>query len=526
MAREVTTSYRNSTVRLWDSADVSLIETDYFDSGVGDYSGDGTDCKVVAAGTPDNTVIVSIGKVYINDVDDGLEEIHTERLFVRVARTLTVPANSTGNVRVDAVIARIDVDEEPDAQADNVGTVEIITGDGTSPLSDNDIQTEVGDDAWYRLADIETPDSFASITNSEIVDTRAFAQVKTLALSSLINGTLTSYIATGSGNNFDVTLPISINSATLPVGLKFSLKSNQTITGTATVTVTDGMGRVFSAVTIQKEGGGSPLVAGDLTTNMYFELEFDGTFFQLKTPSAIIPAVYASGMMMTFAGKTAPSGWLLCDGTAVSRTTYSNLFNAISPSLGTFTVTIASPGVFSKTTHGLELGDSIYFTTTGALPTGLSANTLYYVISAGLTADAFQVSATRGGAAVNTSGSQSGTHTLVYCPYGLGNGSTTFNVPDLRGRMILGKDNMGGSSANRVTHVNADTLGAPEGAETKDISHTHTSNAAHRSEGAGGGSIGKDYTEFSGEFTTSGMSQNSNPNVMNPYMALNNIIKT
>lgn len=84
----------------------------------------------------------------------------------------------------------------------------------------------------------------------------------------------------------------------------------------------------------------------------------------------------------------------------------------LTPAIGTFTVTIASPGVFSKTAHGLAAGDKVVFSTTGALPTGLTAGTTYYVISAGLTADAFEVSATDGGSAVNTSGAQSGTHSL------------------------------------------------------------------------------------------------------------------
>ena len=34
--------------------------------------------------------------------------------------------------------------------------------------------------------------------------------------------------------------------------------------------------------------------------------------------------------------------------------------------------------------------------------------------------------------------------------YGVGDGETTFNLPDLRGRMPMGLDNMGGSNANRV----------------------------------------------------------------------------
>ena len=54
--------------------------------------------------------------------------------------------------------------------------------------------------------------------------------------------------------------------------------------------------------------------------------------------------------------------------------------------------------------------------------------------------------------------------------YGSGDGTTTFNLPDLRGRVIAGQDDMGGSSANRLTNqtggLDGDTLGATGGAET------------------------------------------------------------
>lgn len=81
---------------------------------------------------------------------------------------------------------------------------------------------------------------------------------------------------------------------------------------------------------------------------------------------------------------------------------------------GTFTVTIASPGVFTKTAHGFATGDQVYLTTTGALPTGLTANTYYYVIAN--TADTFWLATSYANALastkINTSGSQSGTHTV------------------------------------------------------------------------------------------------------------------
>lgn len=40
-----------------------------------------------------------------------------------------------------------------------------------------------------------------------------------------------------------------------------------------------------------------------------------------------------------------------------------------------------------------------------------------------------------------------------FFPYGNGNGSTTFNLPDLRGRIVAGRDNMGGIASNRIPSV-------------------------------------------------------------------------
>lgn len=54
--------------------------------------------------------------------------------------------------------------------------------------------------------------------------------------------------------------------------------------------------------------------------------------------------------------------------------------------------------------------------------------------------------------------------------YGAGDGSTTFNVPDLRGRLVSGRDNMGGTAASRLTQGvlggNPNTLGGSGGSES------------------------------------------------------------
>lgn len=71
----------------------------------------------------------------------------------------------------------------------------------------------------------------------------------------------------------------------------------------------------------------------------------------------------------------------------------------------------ASPAVFTLVAHGLSDDDQIVLSTSGTLPAGLTAGTVYYVIEAA--DDTFQVSTTSGGSAVNTSSAGSGTHSFT-----------------------------------------------------------------------------------------------------------------
>jgi len=74
------------------------------------------------------------------------------------------------------------------------------------------------------------------------------------------------------------------------------------------------------------------------------------------------------------------------------------------------TISIASPCVVTADGHGIADHEIIKFTTTGALPTGLTAFTYYYCDY--VDADHFRVTAAIGGANINTSGSQSGTQSV------------------------------------------------------------------------------------------------------------------
>lgn len=107
----------------------------------------------------------------------------------------------------------------------------------------------------------------------------------------------------------------------------------------------------------------------------------------LATVAQVSSAGIPVGAILDYAGTTAPVGYLLCFGQAISRTDFADLFSAIGTT------------------------------------------------------------------------------------FGAGDGSTTFNVPDLRGRVGAGRDNMGGTSANRLSGaVNGAELGGTGGASTHTLS--------------------------------------------------------
>lgn len=175
----------------------------------------------------------------------------------------------------------------------------------------------------------------------------------------------------------------------------------------------------------------------------------------------VLPQLVPTGAVMPFAGATAPDGWLMCAGQAVSRTDYFNLFG------------------------------------------------------------------------------------LLGTAYGAGNGTTTFNVPDLRGRAVFGLDNLGGIDAGRLSVAN--TLGGSGGAQTKSGStasytltvadipaHTHDVSAVYGAAANNPSGVAMSYdTGTTGNRVVSksigGGGGHSHAitafDVMPPYLLLNHIIK-
>jgi len=108
---------------------------------------------------------------------------------------------------------------------------------------------------------------------------------------------------------------------------------------------------------------------------------------------------------------------------------------------GTATITIASPAVVTSTVLYTE-GAAIKFSTTGALPTGITAGTVYYAFNVdGLSFNLL----TAAGVVVNTSGSQSGTQTIT--PVDIPTVVNSFTISDTSRFIIaFGCNDIGGSS--------------------------------------------------------------------------------
>lgn len=125
----------------------------------------------------------------------------------------------------------------------------------------------------------------------------------------------------------------------------------------SSVTVASGVNVTAGGVTVTAGGAtvsaGGAAITGDSTVTG--NLTVSGAL--TVGGAAMLPA----GTMMDYAGSAAPTGWLLCDGSAVSRTTYASLFSAIGTAwgVGNGTTTFNVPDLRGRTAIGAGTGSGL-----------------------------------------------------------------------------------------------------------------------------------------------------------------------
>ena len=175
-------------------------------------------------------------------------------------------------------------------------------------------------------------------------------------------------------------------------------------------------------------------------------LSVTGDSLKLGTGNSVaINTIIPAGSIMPYVGTTAPSGWLLCDGSLVNRSTYTKLF----ASIGT--------------------------------------------------------------------------------AFGIGDGSTTFNLPDLRGRFMRGVDGSAGNDPDNSTRTASNTggnVGNTVGSVQSDAlkSHTHSENMNYAGSGNSGGtcvvtsSNGTNFTAYPYITNATGVNETRPKNVYVNYI--------
>lgn len=251
--------------------------------------------------------------------------------------------------------------------------------------------------------------------------------------------------------------------------------ASPTITGTATLPSTTSIGTV-SATEI-----------GYL----------DGVTSSIQTQFNALEA-FPKGMVSPYAGASAPTGWLLCDGAAVSRTTYASLYSVVGDTYGAGdgTTTFNVPNLKGRVIVGIDGADSDFNTrgetggwkATQAHTHDLSSHThgddhVHGVYNAGDHAHNIKAAWT-----------SSTTHDHAQSPYGTDRLS---EAPD-----------RSGAASNNAT----------------DNAGTHAHSLNFKSEAGYGASTGGPSNNSSGSFGTGALVGATNGNLQ-PYMALHYIIK-
>jgi hypothetical protein len=207
-------------------------------------------------------------------------------------------------------------------------------------------------------------------------------------------------------------------------------------------------------------------------THRVLSTALNGAFVDGETVTVAGDGLTGTGKYVTVDGLTSSSSHYIRSGSGTfgpsdGSSPAARLTGSTAGASATVTMTIASPCVVTWTAHGLSAGQAIRLTTTGALPTGLTAGTTYYLKT--VLTDSFRLATTPDGADINTSGSQSGTHTAsVLATAVISTSATTVTTHWQHTNVVVtqtvGIDGVAGSasrieaSANNATILTAITM--------------------------------------------------------------------
>lgn len=102
-------------------------------------------------------------------------------------------------------------------------------------------------------------------------------------------------------------------------------------------------------------------LAGDTITG-FVESSANPTLASHAVTKAYIDNLMPPGVIASVNSAAAPAGWLICDGTLYSTTTYADLYAVIGTQFGAGSGTFATPNLKARTVVGINTGDGDFAT--------------------------------------------------------------------------------------------------------------------------------------------------------------------
>lgn len=161
------------------------------------------------------------------------------------------------------------------------------------------------------------------------------------------------------------------------------------------------------------------------------------------------------GTVLPWAGLVAPNQYVFTYGQELSRTTYPELYTAITQQLNVICSSASNVLTGLSDTSQVRIGSPVELALCVSPGTTVTAKTAATIT-------------------LSNPSSVSINSVARFFPWGNGDGSTTFNVPDYRGVVMAGRTNMGGSASSNLTSaacptISPDSLGASCGAQTSTL---------------------------------------------------------
>ena len=171
-----------------------------------------------------------------------------------------------------------------------------------------------------------------------------------------------------------------ISKKTFAVEQKFNIASNTTTNGLSIAPYSSGaadiglrdtsnnwLGRLFFNSSGLLQLSGTSVTSPTPTDNDTTSRQIDTVGARNTKINSVLQGLMPSGVILPFGGSSAPTGFLICDGSAVSRTTYSALFDVIGTAYGsgdgstTFNLPNLSSGVLpsSSTVNVVGNGNAL-----------------------------------------------------------------------------------------------------------------------------------------------------------------------